>query len=377
MKKNLEKLPVVIFLNSLEMGGAQRQAFLLAEYLRGHEKAAVQVWAFSIQGMAAESFRSLAIPLVEAPSLNGNAVKKTIALAALTLRLRRIKPKIIVPFCDFPNKVCGAIWPLTGADMCVWNQRDEGREITGKFLERRALRNVETFVANSQEGASFLIRAFGVNRNRIAIIANGVRLAQAELSGRQWREKLAIGADAFVAVMTANLTAFKDHMTLLRAWRLVLNRAGTGKRPLLLLAGKPVSTETRIRDFVAEAAMADSVKLIGQVRDVAGLLQACDLGIFSSKFEGMPNSVLEYLAAGLPVVATDIVGIREALGDDYPFLVAPEDPQMLADKILVLTHDEHARRENAAQNYLRAENFSPAVMGEKYCRLFAQPLGIP
>jgi glycosyltransferase involved in cell wall biosynthesis len=84
---------------------------------------------------------------------------------------------------------------------------------------------------------------------------------------------------------------------------------------------------------------------VGDVDDVAGLLGASDVGVLSSTpLEGCPNAVIESMAAGLPVVGTDIPGVREALGDEgRPFLVAAEDPDAFGAALSRLCSDPALR----------------------------------
>ena len=80
----------------------------------------------------------------------------------------------------------------------------------------------------------------------------------------------------------------------------------------------------QVEALIQELKIVSSVRLVGEVPDLANLLGALDLGVFSSRFEGCPNGVLECMAAGLPVVATDIPGIIEAVGSDMKsYLIYP------------------------------------------------------
>jgi len=84
----------------------------------------------------------------------------------------------------------------------------------------------------------------------------------------------------------------------------------------------------------------DKVRFAGHVSDVAGLLSAADVSVFSSRSEGCPNAVLESMAAGLPVAGTDIEGIRELVGPTGAQFLAPlEDANSLASVLLKLAND--------------------------------------
>jgi len=122
--------------------------------------------------------------------------------------------------------------------------------------------------------------------------------------------------------------------------------------------------------------LGDSVIFSGQVKDLSGLLFASDLGVFSSKREGMPYAVLDYMLARIPIVATSITGIREALGPEYPYLVPPDDPEKFADNVLEWIDNPGPGKEWIEANYQRVTSlFSPEIMGENYEKLFGELLG--
>jgi glycosyltransferase involved in cell wall biosynthesis len=375
MNKSRSKRRIVFFLQSLEIGGAQTHACMLAEYLGRSGEFEVQVWTFAPQGLIGEVLRDKGIKIVQVPEIRSGIIQKTLGLARLILMLRKAKPTIILPFCDYPNKLCGALWEFTGAKACIWNQMDEGREITNKFLEKRSLKRSSIFVANSEEGRSFLKTSFKIQDKKIRIIHNGIHLEKAGMDRAGWRKHLGVSENAFLAVMVANFTKFKDHPTLLKAWSIVLQRSAKKDPPLLLLVGNLRLTESTLRTLALDLGLGDSVIFSGQVKDLNGLLLASDLGVFSSKREGMPYAVLDYMLAKVPIVATGITGIREALGPDYPYLVPADDPEKFAEKVLELIANPGSGKKWIEKNYQRVTSlFSPQIMGENYEKLFDELL---
>ena len=123
--------------------------------------------------------------------------------------------------------------------------------------------------------------------------------------------------------------------------------------------------------------LADAVELLGQWPDVPGLLQAADLFAFPSVYEGMPGAVIEAMALGVPIVASDIPPVREILGSDEGVLVPAGDPQALADGLLDLLRDrERASRLASAARARFLEKFtlehSVAAMAGLYRRTTGQ-----
>src|SRR5262249_10605987 len=136
-----------------------------------------------------------------------------------------------------------------------------------------------------------------------------------------------------------------DHATLVAAWRRVVDRLTPGAcDPHLLLAGAPGDQDQSLREQAKALSLCDRVHFMGQVTNVNDLLEDVDLVVFSSHAEGLPNAVLEAMAHGRAVVATDYPGIREALGPEYaPLLAAPRDPDDLADKIVLAAQHPELR----------------------------------
>jgi len=336
---------VILVPGSLELGGTERQAIYLAKYLQERENASVRIIGFSEPGRAAQLCDELGVPWKTIPIRWGKTRLTRWASAALHLAaaLRRERPDVLLPYLAFPNILCGLIWRLTGAKACVWNQRDEGFN-----LDRRiaywAVRNTPVFVANSSAGREILVQRFRVRRDSVQVVHNGVAMPPVEGGRSAWRERLKLSDDCFVACMLANITKLKDHATLLHAWRLVVDQLhAAGRSGTLLLAGR-LDDATPMKALAFDLELGQSVRFLGPVADVAGLLSSVDLAVFSSRAEGCPNGVLECMASGLAVVASDILGVREAVGPDGAALLSePGNAESMAQSIIRLAFDPALR----------------------------------
>src|SRR5690348_8519364 len=231
---------IVFVLGNLELGGAERQALILARYLSEHEQASVEVWGFNKSGPVAQmckahGLRSRVIPY---PFTKSRA-SRVRALVRVGRALRATKPDLILPYTFGPNVVCGLVWKWTGARACVWNQRDEGIVPYGSPTARWAAKRTPQFIANSDGGKRFLIEKLGVDKAKVTVIRNGIEPVAPESDRRAWRERLAVDDRSFIACMVANLHTLKDHVTLLHAWRKVVTEfESNGRSPLLVLAGR-------------------------------------------------------------------------------------------------------------------------------------------
>ena len=374
-KSTLSEKKVLIFLDTLLMGGAEKQAILLSGYLKNTEKCNVEVWAIDRAGKGAELLDTLGVPW-KLHSLDRYAgkLKRIKELIKLIIAIRKFKPDIIMPFTYWPNVICCAIWNFTGAKSCLWNQRDEGRGVTNHALEKYALKKTPIFVSNSEEGRLFLAKHLNIKKDTIRLIHNSVNLPNPIKSKEDWKNTLNINEKHFVATMIANLHGYKDHKTLLDAWKIVCDKT-KNKIPILFLAGRFDHKYEELKLHAQELNIENNVRFLDQVDDIAGLLSVTDLGVFSSRFEGCPNGVLECMNAGLPMVATDIIGIREALGDDYPYLAIIADYQTFANHILTFIDDSDLREKIAKKNLnIADQEFSPHKMFSNYSKLMESVL---
>ena len=314
---------VIFVLGNLELGGAERQALILARYLSEREQADVEIWGFNRSGPVADICEQHGIKWRVVPC----------ELRKVARLLRHARPDILLPYTSIPNVVCGLVRQRTGARLCVWNQRDEGIfSLDAKWQHRAADRTLQ-FISNSHGGARYLIEKLNVDPAKVRVIPNGIEVLPPQFDRRKWRKRLEIDEKSFVACMVANLHANKDHETLLRAWRIVVQAKPDA---VLVLAGRHYGAYESLLDLTNESGITGNVRFAGQVTDVAGVLSAVDLGVFSSRSEGCPNGVLECMAAGLAVVGTDTTGIRET---GIRFLVPPGNAEDFAQIVIELAND--------------------------------------
>jgi glycosyltransferase involved in cell wall biosynthesis len=342
-------LRMTFVLNWASLGGAERRALTVGHWLSEREGAEVEVLARTEErGHAIELAGELGIPWrTVSIGWDGGKAAKTKDVARLARALRRGKPDVLLPFCSFPNVLCGLLWKRSGAATCLWHQADVSPFTRVRPSTRaRAVRRTPVFVSNSKHGAEHLVREWGADPERIHVVRAGMELPRPELGREEWRARLDLAPEDFVACMVAHFRKSKDHATLLRAWRIVVDRlAESGRRAVLLLAGEAYPMEDAAKALGFDLRLESSVRFLGVVSDVKGLVNAADLGVLSSFREGFPVSLLEVMASGLPVVGTDIAGIREAVGHDGLAYLAPVgDAEALADAILRLARDEGLRR---------------------------------
>ena len=368
------KQRIIFLFGSFDLGGAEQQGLLLADYLRAKLGAEVKIYALNPRpGRLSECCDELGIPWRGIPFHWGLSRRWYYFPKALAT-LKAEKPDILISYTCVPNLVCALSRRLAGAKLSVWNQADEGLLMNRWPLHRWAVRESRCIISNSSGGKNFLVNTYGIPARDIHLIYNGIALPSPLHRRNTWREQLGLAPDDPAACMVANLSNYKDHGTLVRAWRKVVAARPGGFRPVLLLAGRFDGAERHLQELASELEIGDSVRFLGPVADVSGLLAAVDLFVYSSKSEGIPNAVLEAMAAGLPVIGSDIPGIREAVGPEGAGLLVPAgDSAEMAAGILALLGDTGLRNRHGTVMRERVEReFSLPRMHEQSAKAIAE-----
>jgi glycosyltransferase involved in cell wall biosynthesis len=339
------------------LGGAERNALLLAAHLAHERGAAVEVCALDDRpgrARAVAEAQGLRWTSVSVP-WSGSRRAKASSLLDAARSIRRLRPDALLPSTNLPNVVCGLTWRLTGAQVSIWNQCDVLP--TSRFsaaMFRRALHSSPLAVTTAFHVRDWLAREWEADSRKVHVIRSEVCLPAAERDRAAWRSELELEEDELAVSMLGHLHSGKDHDTLLRAWGLVVESlVSAGSRaPVLLLAGREAGTHHAVKALAYDLALRDRVRFLGEVTDISGLLEASDLGVFSSLSEALGRGATEPMSAGLAVAATDVPGIREAVGaPGLPFLSPPGDVEGLAATILRLARSADLRgrvgRENA------------------------------
>ena len=258
---------------------------------------------------------------------------------------------------------------------CHWHLR----ATAGARIKRRTLR-AGAFVAPSAAIERELVAA-GYARDRIHFIPNGVplpppvdaaRKAEARAALAEHSRALTVEADAPAALFTGRLDQAKGLGELVLAWREVIERH---PRARLWLVGDGDYRE-RLAEMIESLGLRGGVVLAGAFDEVDDFLAAADLFVFPSHEEGMSMALLEAMAAGLPIVASDIPGNRSLIENGrHGRLVPKQSHAALATAMLELIDDRAKGAELGAAARRRVINeFSIDRAVEAHLRLFADLL---
>lgn len=328
-------------INTLDVGGSESQLVAVAARLvsRGHT---VTVGCLKRQGVYLERLQSAGIPVIEFSPGKSLVGKDGIAALLKLSRYLRRNQFDVVHTQDLYSNLLGipAAW-LARVPRIVSSRRDLGNWWWYTRRNRKILRFIQNLsdvvVANSMGVRQWLIDHEGFSPRNIRVLYNGVDMDRfANLQVR--REELlpdCVGK-RLVAVCANMHTHTKGHEDIITAAPMVCSNFPDCVFVLIGDGELRPSFEERIRSL----GLLENLRFLGARRDVPAILACCDIGLLASRAEGLPNSVLEYMAAGLPVVATAVGGIPELFSDgEAGLLVNPSEPAALAGAISRLLSD--------------------------------------
>jgi glycosyltransferase involved in cell wall biosynthesis len=291
------------------------------------------------------------------------------------VRLLRKQRVDVIHAHKFGSNIWGVVFGrLCGVPVVVTHEHGWSFEGRAKTIMDRELiaRGSNAFVAVSREDRRRMIELEKIDPETAVFVPNGIP-ALPQPSSRDVRAELGIGASDPVVVTVGFLRQPKAMDVLIEGAARIAPRF-PGLKVLIVGEGadRPV-----YEALIDRLGVQDTVELLGLRSDVPDLLAASDVAVLSTNSEGSPLSVMEYMDAGLPVVATRVGGIPDLIDDGvHGLLVEPQDPAGLGDAIArVLEDPEQGRRMGEQGRERRRREFDIDVMVENledlYLRLFA------
>lgn len=211
-----------------------------------------------------------------------------------------------------------------------------------QFIDGWTARHLTQHIyANSNAVKVAAMRDLAIPSDKITVIKQGRDLIRLGQPGTQ-RQKLArirlgLDEDQEVLINVGRQDFQKGQRYLLEAMAMLVS---SRPRLVLLVAGRPGDVSGELESLQNRLGLQDRVKFLGHREDVPEILAAADLFVFPSLFEGLPGAVLEAMALGLPIVASDIEPVRETVEEDRnAILVRPASPVELASAIEGILRD--------------------------------------
>jgi glycosyltransferase involved in cell wall biosynthesis len=337
---------IFYFLDSFQIGGTETQAIQAAICLaRSHQ---LTFGCLNACGPLLKHLEEAKIEVVEFPPgtslMSARAVRQSLRLQRF-LRERRFE---VFHAHDVYSNVMGVpMARMARIPLVIASRRDLGDwwwyTPRNRFFLRQILRLANVVVANSAMVAEYVETSEGVPRRKLRVIRNAVKLTHAPpVQSPAHRSIICVG----------NMhTEAKGHRYLLEAAVAVISAHPSVQ--FLLIGDGPL--RSRLERLSHDLGLSGSVTFLGQREDVHSWLRSAECAVLPSLSEGLPNAVLEYMAAGLPIVATRVGGIPELIHDQVDgLLVPPADAHALGEALVRVLTDRALSGKIAKNAFQRA-----------------------
>lgn len=380
---------IVLLVTQLERAGAQQVAMLLARHFCSGEQRTVLCFFYDKGGYADDFLRTEPFEVINLGYRREGAawaprrwLSFLRSLWTLFRLLREVKPVAILTLTHFSNIIGIPIAWLGRVPIRLASQRNVLHNFHSRFLALDGwLVNsqlTDRMVAVSDEVARFCIEREGMRPEKLIVIPNGIdadgftRRTDASDELAAFRRSLGIASGKPVITTVARLHPQKGHRYLIQAALEVTIRL---PEVLFLLVGDGAERDNilgKIKDSELEA----NFMLTGVRADIPAILSVTDIFVMPSLYEGMPNAILEAMAAEVPVVATGVGGVPEIVAHTETGLLVPSaNSEALAEAIVIIEGDNKLARSMGEKGRRRVvTHFSKEVMCARYEKLLSSVL---
>lgn len=368
----MKPIKIVILINKLSIGGAQIQAYLLAKHLNVDNNFKVFFWSLE-DGAGLKD-------LLDREKINWSNLEfsyhrffksrtsKALELYKLIKKIRKVSPDIVLPYTHYPNILTNSIHFFLRTKFCFWNDRGKTPNVPVTNFELFAVKRCSMFVANYPQGANHLFERLKINAEP-RVILNGYAYSL---------DKTATGKilckDSINLVMLANFYPLKDHFTAVQAIKILIEDYALDDLKLYLFGYSPdIIRLNGIKALIYDLGLSEYIIIDTPVENVEHVLKQCEIGLLITDGEGTSNTLLDYMANKLPIVATNIQENKDVLSEkNHRFLSQPGNPKDLAIKIKEMLKIGNEEKEHLLEdNYLLIkEKFTVKSMVENYKDLF-------
>ena len=347
---------IALVIGQLTRGGAEGQ---LAQLVRRLDRARFEPVVYCLSAQTDPLGREITAGGTPLRTVTGGALQRVRRLA---VHFDADRIDLVHSWLYLGNAVAGAahLWrvsrPLiTSARNC----KVQGR--ISQLANVVAFRSSRAIVANSRDVAEYIARTYAAPRRRIRVIYNGIDVERFHPDGAR--------AASGPIVTIGRLVNQKNHDLFLRAAAAVSREVPEAR--FMIVGDGPL--RVALERQAGQLGIQERVVFTGERGDTETILRTASLFWLTSRWEGMPNVVLEAMASGVPVVATDVGGTRELVTDGVDgFVVPPNDVDAFVRHTHRLLRDATAGRDFSVATRARAETFSTPRMVDAMTRLYEE-----
>jgi glycosyltransferase involved in cell wall biosynthesis len=367
-KRSPRKINIAFIIWTLEgMGGSERVVYDLARKL---DRSCYEVTVVGFRdGPVRKLYEEMGVKVVVAAKERRldlslvRSLKKVFSEG----RIDVVNPHHFQPFLYSSSAATGERVKVVYTEHSRWQL--EQLSPLEKIVNRVLLARTEAVVAISRQIEEYYLRTLLLRKKKVHLIGNGIDIGRfGKRNSRRLRQNLHIAEHEKVVGMVANLRPEKNHAVLITAFSEV---AGSLKDAKLLLVGLDCMGG-EVQRLAAQSNASDKILFLGQRDDIPELLGAFDIFCLPSIYEGLPLTILEAMAAGVPVIGADVLGINEVVVPEVNGLLFPgNDAKKLSQLILRALTDRSLRdRLSSAGRQYVDEHYNLDRQIEKYETLF-------
>jgi len=351
----MEKQTLLFYINSINRGGAERVILQLARHFADTGYRSVLVTSFVDAGNEYDVPQNVTRISMEQVQLNQSKLMRNVSRVK---KLRNIckeeKPAAVISFMAEPNFRSLVATRGLNAKTIISVRNDPKRTYAGKvgrFIGRYLLPMADGCVFQTEEAKAWFPERL---QKKSKVILNDVKEEFFRIDRTETKHVVALG----------RLSEQKNHALLIRAFAKIADKHPEEN---LLIYGRG-SLREGLADLIHSLNMDNRIKLMGTTKDAASVLKNARVFVLSSDYEGMPNCLMEALAAGVPCVSTDCPcgGPRTLIRDGTNgLLVSVGDLQALSDGIdFMLSHKHDADMMGATAKKMSEEFHPDRVFGQ-------------
>ncbi len=364
------RIKILYFITGLKTGGAEIVLYNLVKEIDKERFEPIMISILSLTEVG-EKIKKSGIPVL---SLNAKFKFNPFIFFRLLSILKKEKPIILHTFLfhtDFLGRIVGKFCKVPIIISSIRN------EYIGGSLRERLLQFTDKFadvvVIVSQKVEEKMIKARVVSPQKSIVIYNGIDINkfkfQDEEKRKEIREKFNLKESNKVLISVGRLFKAKGYPYLIEAIKILKEKY---PEIVLLILGEGEERE-KLEKLIRKDNLDKNIFLLGRKENVADFLNVADVFVLSSLWEGFPNVILEAMACGLPVVATNVGGVEEIIEDNVSgFLVEPKNPSALAKKIEFVLNLNSGKRKEIGKKGRKTieEKFSLGKMIKSYENLY-------
>lgn len=358
-------------IGQLSMGGTETQLLVLIQNLN-RQKFSPLVVCLSKAASLAPRLHELGCPLYV---LDRERWGRAVTFVRVYQVIKQTKPDIVQAFA-YAGRAAIPAAEVAGIPFKLFSIRTDPSRETSTW-DRWIIKLADLVLTNSLQAKAALHRAMGKKLGNCKVIYNGIHLGDfdqrmSETLDLPVPEIDLLSPQREIICAVARLEQIKSLDILLKAFAMICGQLSSTQ--LWLVGDGPMQAE--LQGLASELGIAEKVVFWGRRSDVPAILKRVSLGVLSSRAEGLPNALIEYMAARLPVVATAVGGIPElVINNETGLLVSPNDPAALANAMLeILTDADRAAQMGAAGRRRVEEHFQIERMVQETEALYKQLL---